>query len=357
MTEEEKEKIAITTGSWVRLVVVLALAYAFIIVANFILILIASIVVASAVEPITLWTKRKGMPRVPTVISIYIITAIFLSGFFYFLLLPLLGEVGSFIKTLTVYSNALTSGNVLSTMFENQNVFGGLDTPAIVSQVSMYLNEWSQFLSKGIFSSLAAVSGGVISFILFVVLSFYLAVQEEGITKFLRIITPLNHESYVISLWRRSQLKIGRWMQGQVFLGAIVMVLVYLGLLILGVPHALLLAVVSGVFELIPLFGPVLAAIPAVFITYATQDMSMALLVAGLYLVIQQFENHIIYPLVVKRVIGMPPIVSIMALVIGGQLGGFLGLVVSVPVAAVVMEFLSDHEEHKIAKLSAQKSN
>ena len=240
-------------------------------------------------------------------------------------------------------------------MFRTQNLFGGLDTPILIKELSSYLNSWSQFLSReGIFSSLSAVSGGVINFILIIVLSFYLAVQEDGVAKFLKIITPLKHESYVINLWRRSQLKIGRWMQGQIFLGVLVMVLVYAGLLIIGVPHALLLAVVAGIFELIPLFGPVLAAIPAIFIAYTASGTGAMLIVAALYIVIQQFENHIIYPLVVRKVIGMPPIVSIVALVIGGQLAGFLGIVVAVPVAAVIMEYLSDIEEYKVAKLSQQ---
>jgi predicted PurR-regulated permease PerM len=352
---EDLRKIDITTGSWVRGVVILALAYAFILVAKFILVLIASIVIASAIEPIAIWTKKRNIPRVPTVVFVYVMAALLLSGFFYFLLLPLITEVAGFIKTLTIYSNAVLSGNILSGMFETQNVFGGLNTPELLGQLNTYLNDWSAFLSRGVFSSLSTVSGGVISFILMIVLSFYLAVQEDGVGKFLRIVTPLTHEAYVVRLWKRSQIKIGLWMQGQLFLGVLVMVLVYLGLLIIGVPHALLLAVIAGVLELIPLFGPVLAAIPAVFIAYTTVDMTTALIVAGLYIVIQQFENHIIYPLVVRKVIGMPPIVSIMALVIGGQIAGFLGIIVSVPIAAVLMEFLDDMEQRKLSKLA--KSN
>ena len=350
--EEKSGQLSITTNSWVRAVLVLALAYAFFMVGKFVLVLIASIVIASAIEPITLWARRRSIPRLPTVVGVYIIGAILFSGFFYFLLLPLIGEVSSFIKTLTIYSNAVVNDSVLSGMFETQNLFGGLDTPRLVAELSSYLNSFSSFLSQGIFSSLSLVFGGVMSFVLIIVLSFYLSVQDDGISKFLKIITPLKHESYVTRLWHRSQVKIGLWMQGQLFLGVLVMVLVYVGLTIIGVPHALLLAVLAGIFELIPLFGPVLAAIPAVFVTYASIDMTTALIVAGLYIVIQQLENHIIYPLVVKKVIGMPPIVSIMALVIGGQLAGFLGILIAVPVAAVVMEFLADLEERKIAKLS-----
>ncbi len=354
--ETPKQKLSITTGSWVRAVLVLALAYALLSVSQFILSLLASIIIASAVEPITLWARRHGLPRLPTVIGVYVITAVLLSGFFYFLLLPLIGEVASFIKTLTIYSNAVVNDSVLTSMFASQNIFGGIDTPMLIGQFSNYLNAWSDFLSQGVISSLSVISGGVMSFILIIVLSFYLAVQEDGVGKFLKIISPLKHEPYVISLWRRSQRKIGLWMQGQIFLAVIVMALVYVGLLIIGVPHALLLAVLAGLFELIPLFGPILAAIPAVFIAYTSLGTSETLIVGALYLVIQQVENHVIYPLVVKKIIGIPPIISIIALVIGGELAGFLGLLISVPMAAVFMEFFADFEEKKIARLSAMES-
>jgi len=349
MTEDYK-RITITTGSWVRLAAVAALAYAFFQVYQFLLGVLVSIVLASSIEPLTMWAKRRGVPRLPATVAVYLMTAFFVSGFFYFLLLPLIGEVAAFVKTLTIYSNSVVSDSVLSSMFEKQNLFSGLDTPAIVGDLSTYLNNFSRFLSQGIFSSLSVVSGGVVSFMLIVVLSFYLAVQDDGISKFLRIITPVKHEPYVINLWKRSHLKIGRWMQGQILLGVLVMILVYAGLLIIGVPHALLLAVLAGVLELIPIFGPIIAAIPAIFVAYAADGTTTALIVGALYLVIQQFENHLIYPLVVKKVIGVPPMVSIIALVIGGTLGGFLGLLIAVPAAAVIMEFIADLEERKSAK-------
>lgn len=354
--EEKGRVITISTGSWVRLVVVILLGYAALQVGNFLLVLIASIVIASAIEPIALWAGRRNIPRVPIVVSVYVLGALLFSGIFYFLLLPLIGEISSFIKTFTVYSNAVVSGNVLSDMFESQKVFGGINAPELVGQIGAYLNEWSDFLSQGIFSSLSAVSGGVMGFMLMIVLSFYLAVQDDGVSKFLQIIVPEKYESYTIGLWKRSHTKIGRWMQGQLFLGVLVMILVYIGLIIIGVPHAFLLAVIAGILELIPVFGPIIAAIPAVFVAYASADITIALVVAALYLAIQQLENHVFYPLVVKKVIGMPPIVSIIALVIGGELVGFLGIIVAVPVAAVVMELISDLEERKLAKHLAREA-
>jgi len=354
---DDKQKIAITTGSWVRGIVVIALAYGLYLVSEFILVVFVAIVIASAIEPATRWAKKRGAPRLPVVILVYMGSALILAGLFYSLLMPLLGELSSFIRTLTIYSNSVTSGGILSDMFRTQNLFGGLDTPVLIRELSSYLNSWSNFLSQGIFSSISVISGGVLNFILILILSFYLAVEEDGVSKFLKTITPIKHEQYVVGLWRRSQIKIGFWMQGQLLSSALVMILVYIALLSVGVPHALLLAVLAGVFELIPLFGATVAAIPAIFIAYVAGGMTPALIVAGLYIVIQQIEGNIIYPLVVKKVVGVPPIISILALVIGGTLAGFLGVLISVPVAAAVMEFISDLEQRKIAQISAQESS
>ena len=136
-------------------------------------------------------------------------------------------------------------------------------------------------------------------------------------------------------------------MQGQIVLAVIVAMLVFLGLTLLQVPHAILLAIVAGLFEIIPLFGPILAAIPAVLIAFLSGGVPLVLLVVGLYLIIQQFENQLIYPLVVKKVIGVPPIISILAIVVGGKLAGFLGIVLSVPIATVLMELYSDKEKER----------
>ena len=126
-----------------------------------------------------------------------------------------------------------------------------------------------------------------------------------------------------------------------------VMILAYVGLLIVDMPHALLLAVMVGVFDLIPIFGPIIASIPALFIAFVSGGPSMTLVVAAIYLVVQQIESNIIYPLVQKKVVGVPPMVSILSVVVGWQLAGFLGVLIAVPVAAVMIEIFTEFEERK----------
>jgi len=226
------------------------------------------------------------------------------------------------------------------------------DIAALLSSAGL-IRTFSETLggsTGGIVTTLSVIFGGVVSFVLVIVLSFYFCVQDTGVEDFLRVVTPVEYHNYVVDLWKRAQNKIGKWMQGQVLLALLVGVLLYLGLVILGVPYALVLSVLAALFELIPVFGQILAAIPAVAVAFATGGGEMALLVAGLFLVVQQFESHLIYPLVVKKIVGVPPLLVILALLIGAQLAGFIGVLLSVPVAAALREFVSDIENHRKLK-------
>lgn len=336
----EKHRMTITTGSWVRAVVVIALAFFLFLIRDIVLIILTSIVIASAIEPAANWARKRRIPRLPTILAVYVSLATIFAGVFYFLLIPLLSEVSGFIVDFPTYVSN----------FDGSTPFGdSLSLANIAEELNVYLDSFSQ----GLISSATLFFGGLTSFILIIILSFYLAVQEDGVGKFLSIITPWKHERYVIDLWNRSRQKIGFWMQGQLLLVVIIAVITYLGLLLLGVPHTLLLAVTAGLFEIIPLFGPIIAAIPAVIIGFGEGGMSLGLLVAGLFVIIQQFENQLIYPLVVKKVIGVPPMVSILALLVGAKIAGFLGILIAVPLAAILMELVSDLEKEKSSRMES----
>jgi len=204
----------------------------------------------------------------------------------------------------------------------------------------------------GAFQTVAVFFGGVFSLLLIIVLSFYLAVRDEGVDDFLRIISPVKHHDYIIDLWARSQRKIALWLQGQVILGIVVGVLVYIVLSIVGIPHALLLAVFAGLMEIIPVFGPIISAVPAVLLAFSERGVGTGVLLIGLYLIIHQFESQLFYPLVVKKIVGISPIVVILALVIGAKLAGVLGALIAVPLSAAFMEYIHDIEKYKKAEVA-----
>ncbi len=347
-----EKMIQISSGSIVKIILIALFFVALFLVRDVVLVVALSIIIASAMEPGTRWFLRRGIPRVIAVLFIYSIIALVLVVMFYFLFLPLLGQSAAFLSSLPGYLgelqvwNPLQNSELLSGNSAIQGISQNFSLAEIVNQIELATDR----LSNGFFTTASTIFGGVLSFILVIVLSFYLSMEADGVSNFLKMVIPAKHERYALDLWKRSQNKIGLWMQGQIVLAIIVAMLVFLGLTLLQVENALLLAVLAGLFEIIPLFGPILAAIPAVTIALISDGMTSALLVVGLYIIIQQFENQLIYPLVVRKIVGVPPIISIVALIVGGKLAGFVGLIISVPIATMLMEFLNDYEKNKIAE-------
>jgi len=346
---EKSTVIHISSGTIWRGILIIALAWAAFLLRDLILILLASVVIASAIEPATRWFGHYRIPRIPSVIAVYVAVIIVIAGIFYLLIPSLLSEVSNLPEFIT------------ARIFD----FSSLDMPAtsdvatktgenIVNNISNILPAGELFknintligVPAGAFHAASAIFGGFFQMILIIVISFYLSVQERGIENFLRIVIPAREEDYAVDLWRRTQTKIGKWMQGQLILALLVGVLVYLGLTVLGVKYALSLALFAALAELIPIFGPIIAAVPAVILGFL-DSVTLGLMVFGLYVIIQQFENHLIYPLVVRKVVGVPPLLVIIALLVGGQLAGFLGILLAVPLAAVVLEFTDDVQKKK----------
>lgn len=338
---KENSVVQISIGTIIKTVLVLIGFYALWLLSDLLLVLLTAIVVASAVEPAAKWFMARKFPRTLAVLAVYVLFLSLFASLFYFFLPPLLKDFSEFFSSFPRYFDFLDKWNPWGDVLDYQQILTNL-AANFTGGVGVATDA-----AGGIVRTVGGVFRGIVSFILILVISFYFAVQEKGIENFLKIIVPVKNEKYVIDLWYRSQHKIGRWMQGQVILGVLVGVLVYLGLVVMGVQHAFLLAIVAAMFELIPVFGPTLAAVPAVLIGF-TSSATLGLMVIAFYVIIQQFENHLIYPIVVRKVVGVPPILVIIALLIGMKLAGFIGVILSVPLAAALMEFVNDLEKKKL---------
>lgn len=339
--------VNINPATVIKVVLVLFLLVMLYQLRDIVLVVLTAVVIASAIEPATKWLSAYKVPRVISVIIIYLTFFIFITGIFYFFVPSILVELRALTQDLPAYFDSAAiplgeGGFFQSQIIQNnfQETFSITDT---LGNITDYFND----ISNNFLKLVSNIFGGVLSFVLIIVISFYLAVQERGIYNFLRLVTPVKHEDYITNLWDRSQKKIGRWFQGQLILALIVGILVYLGLTILGIKNSLLLALIAAVFELIPIFGPILAAVPAILLAFIGGGVTPSIMVLALYVIIQQFENQLIYPLVVKKVIGVPPIIAIIAIIAGGKLAGFLGIILSIPLASILIEVLNDFEKEK----------
>lgn len=345
MADIEHIHVEISSASIFRIIAIILGVILLYLLKDVALIFLFAIVIASAISPFANWIGEKGFPRLLGVLLLYFVV-IGLLVLVLSLVVPYLAQEATQLssalpKFVAQVSSSLekaqqSSPRYLDFLGEVQNMFDG---------ISSYFQQASQ----SVVGFVVSMFGGIFSFIAIIIISFYLTVMKKGIETFLGSVIPEKYEDYVNDLWKRSEIKVGRWLQGQLLLSLIVGLVVYIGLSIMGIKFALALGILAMVLEIVPMVGPVLAAIPAVFLGFI-QSPSLGLWLIVFYTVVQQLENHILVPLVIGRTTGLNPVVVIMSLLIGGSLAGISGMILSVPIATIIVEILDDMAKHKESK-------
>jgi len=326
--------ISVSPGTILRIVFVILFLIFLYLIRDVIVIFLFALILASAIAPVVNLLEKIKIPRIIGALIVYILV-IGLLGFLLSLIVP---SIAKDVKDLS--ANLPGYIESLSTKFESiQNASSKYQD--VINRIQKYLSGIGESLTSNALTTATNFFGGFFSFMIALVLSFYLSVQKKGVQHVISSIVPHEHRDYILSLWERSQKKLGRWLQGQLFLGVIVGVLVYIGLSFLHIKFALLLAVLAGIFEIFPYIGPVIAAVPAVILGFL-QSPVLGLWVFVLYIIIQQLENYLIVPLVIGKIVKLNPVAVILALLIGGKLGGIPGMILAVPLTAVVAEFFRD---------------
>lgn len=173
-------------------------------------------------------------------------------------------------------------------------------------------------------------------FVLGPIIAFYLLVDLPHIGAVSRRLIPRAASDQVLHVAHRLNVAIGGFFRGQLAVAVIVGIMVSIGLAIIDLPFWLIVGMIAGAFNLVPLIGPWVGAVPGVIIALTTRDLSTALWVAAIMTIAQQIDNHFISPLVMQRTVSLHPAVVMLALLAGGTLGGFFGLVLAVPVTAAI---------------------
>ncbi|MEK9174829.1 MAG: AI-2E family transporter [Patescibacteria group bacterium] len=332
---------SITTETLFRAFAIVLGAALLYLIRDVIAVILFSVIIAAAVTPLANYLQKKNIPRTLGVFGIYFLAFSILGTILYFIVSPLSGELDNLSLVAPLYFDKInTFFNVIRDTAPQYEQF--LDK---VQDSLLEISNNLAHVSGNIFGATTEVFGGVVSAIFVVVISFYLSAQEHGITIFLRAVTPKEKQPYILGLWARAQQKLGRWLQAQLVLSILVGVLVYIGLAIFGIQHRVLLSLIAAVLEIIPIFGPILAAIPAVLFGLLKSPI-VALWIVLIYTIVHQLENHVIVPNVMNRVIGLNPVVVIIAILVGAELFGIPGIVLAVPVAVVLVELIKDFGHH-----------
>ncbi len=339
--------INITTLTVIKIFLVFVMFYFLFLIREILAVLFVSLILASALDPWVDWMQEKKIPRAIGVLFIYLTMFLVVGTVIFLMIPPIITQISELTENFPSIVEKVISG---AEVLKNYSLEHGLldNIKENVGSISSNL----QSAAGGIFSTVTGIFGGIFTFFLVLVITFYMAVEENAIKKIVWSIAPKQHQVYVMQLVNRMQKKIGLWLRGQLILSVIIFTLTFAALKTIDLftgqmEYALVLALLAGLTEFVPYLGPLLAAIPAVFLAL-TVSPTLAIVIALVYYIIQLMENNIIVPKVMQKVVGLNPVVSIAAILIGFKVAGIAGAILSIPVATAVSVFIRDVFERNI---------
>ncbi len=296
-----------------------------------VLILLLSLILTSAMEPMVDYFKLKKIPRSLSVLGVYVLVLGFL-GLLALLITPIIiDQFQSLVNNLPHYSAELKLK--FPGLFY---AFGSLELGSLFNKL---LNLGSG--NGAVFAKTLSFVNGLVTFVTVLVISFYLSVEEDGMKKFIKTLVPIKFQESTYSVVTKIQKKMGRWVLGQVILAFSIFALTWIGLTILGVENALFLAIIAGALEVVPYIGPILSGVPA-FLVALPQGPLTAFGVIALFLLIQKTEGLILVPKIMQKTVGVSPIVTLLALLAGFKLAGIVGLLLAVPLVGILTVFIEE---------------
>ncbi len=334
MSEPKQNVYHISTKSVINVIlIILAMGFLWLI-RDILGLVFVAIILSSAFNPLVVWLQKFKIPRGLSLLVVFIIIIGAIASVITLVAQPVANEVTALINNFPKYYRAVVDA------WDQLQAFGGgaLQNYNLSRSLGTVSLPGATF---GIVGFLQALFGSIFGFFLLMVITFYLTVEEETTRKFIRSVTKDKYQPYVMNLMTRIQHRLGSWLRGQLILSLIIFTLTYIGLSILGVKYALVLALMAGLFEVVPYIGPIMAAIPAIFLAFQQSNV-LALFVLGLYFIVQQLENIIIVPRVMGKITGLNPVVVLLAVLIGAKLAGVVGALMAVPVTTALSVFLED---------------
>lgn len=328
--------ITVSTLSIVKVAMFLLAGFFLYMIRDIIALLFMSLVLASIINPLANWFQSKGWSRGAAVMLLYLMIMLLLGAIVMLLVPAVITET----RDLLANADAIWT-SFLATLGPLREFVASHGLGDSLSEALSTMAAGLDVAAGGIVATIRGLVTSLASFIIVLVVAFYLVVSEDALKRLFRAVAPESYQPYLVDLFQRIERSIGGWVRGQLILSVIIGVAVYVTLKILGVKYALVLALAAGVAEAIPYVGPVFSAIPAILIAL-TQSPVKGLLVGVMYVVIQQVENHVLVPKIMQKVTGLHPIVSIFSMLIGVKVAGLVGALLAIPVAMMLGIVVSD---------------
>ena len=302
-----------------------------------IFILFIAIVIGTVIRPVVNWLYQRGLPRIAGVILVYLLLLILLTGFLW-LLFPVIFEQSSTLaREVPGYYQNLREWVV----HNPSQLFMPLGQLLPVTLPSLNLNP-VQLTGEELVASAGQVLGYIILTaqvifiaILILVLTLYWTLDGPRIIKTFLLLVPQDRRESISELISAMESKVGFYIAGQGILCLVIGLMALVAYMLIGLPNALVLALAAGVMEAVPMVGPLLGAVPAALVALSIgPDKLIWVIVATV--VIQQLENSLLVPRIMRKAVGVNPFVTLLALFAFSSLFGLAGALMAIPIAAMI---------------------
>lgn len=299
---------------------------------------LAAVLAFALSGPVDMLTRRVGN-RIVAIVAVYVLVGIVVVGGIILLAGPFVRQASDLASALPQYANDLQArAPEVQTTLGQYGIQTDLDQ--LKAQAAAAVQQGGTDVLKNLVGTLAEVGGIILDIVLGLVISLYLLVDGPRFgTRSLALI-PAEHRAKALFLQDNVSRVLGGYLRGQLTLALIIGVLAGVGTALLGLPYAVVLGVLAGLFELVPMFGPILSVIPAALVALFLPFPTIAWVLL-FFLAIQQVENNVLAPRISGHAVGLHPLGAMFALLAGFQLAGLLGGLFAVPLAGVLWVLLS----------------
>lgn len=334
--KDKSININITTSTIIKTIIILISLWFLFFIRSIIGIFFVSLIFTAALKPTVDWLEKKKIPRVLGITIVYLALAAVIILSFILIIPPITQQTRQLIENFPAYSKKITEG--LGLIKEYSSNLGWLNH--VDNIIGTLRDNLAKFIGN-IFGAISSIFGRVTSFLFILVITFYMTLENTAMDKIIHLVIPKKYKEKILQLLKELEIKIGLWVRGQITLMLIIGIMSSIALFVLGVNYALILGFIAGLTEIVPYLGPMLGAIPAVFIAFA-QSPYKALAVIAVYFGIQELENNVLVPKVMEKAVGLNPLVSILALLIGAKIAGILGILLSIPIATLIIVIIKE---------------
>jgi len=312
--------IVISTKTIFLAFLILALAWMFYSIFSVILYIFTATIIVLGLEPAVLFLVKRGVPRGVSALLVFFFFLSIIVLVAGFAVVPMVSETQNLFYKFPSFIDSLSKYQILSGATANL-------IDSLFSQIPL--------TSKSILNVTVGAFSTILSFVSVMIFTVYLLADFENVRVFIANLLPKKSRPVVVKTIALVEKRLGAWIRGELILMTVVGVFTFVGLSIIGMDYTLSLALIAGFLEIIPTIGPIISAIPALIVGFAINP-TMGLLVILVYVLVQQLENNLFVPKIMQKAVGLNPLVTLIAVLVGGKLLGFTGMLFAVPVVLII---------------------